>query len=62
VSATKGPSVELLRKVALFMARLQGCNCNPDFTVRELAPGVNYSETLHDSWCGHPSMRKGRDA
>jgi len=47
---------------AKLCARIGGCTCAPNVTLREVRPGVFIAGVAHDDWCAHPSQQKGQDA
>jgi len=55
------PADKQIAAMALVSARLGGCSCNPDITLRRDG-NVVHTYIAHDRWCSHPSQKKGRDA
>lgn len=40
-----------IKAAAVTSARLHGCDCHPEVTVTETAPGVHAATVRHDKWC-----------
>lgn len=54
--ANPGPTDAELRAAALLAARLGGCNCQPDITIRR-QDGIAFANVAHDDDCPCAWMR-----